>query len=70
MSTILLSSTPSHLMAGAIALFRVTFAPLPAVAEHDAGYGRKLNPRWFRALPLTVVDPRRSALWRFLDPMI
>jgi hypothetical protein len=57
-------------MAGAIALFRVTFAPLPAVAEHDAGYGRKFQPRWSRALPMTVVEPRRSVRWRILDPLI
>ncbi|MEV6231783.1 hypothetical protein AB0L88_28385 [Saccharopolyspora shandongensis] len=70
MSTILMSSTPSHLMAGAIAPFHVTFAPFPAAAEHEAGYGRKFQPRWFNAIPLTVVDPCRSVRRRFLDPLI
>ncbi|MGP4019158.1 hypothetical protein [Saccharopolyspora sp. 5N708] len=69
MSTILMCSTPSRLMVGAIALFRGTSAPSPA-AEHDAGYGRKFQPRWFRALPQTVVDPRWSVRWRVLDPLI
>ncbi|MBB5153350.1 hypothetical protein [Saccharopolyspora phatthalungensis] len=70
MSTILMSRTPSHLMVGAIALFRVTFAPFPAVAEHDADYGRKSAPRWLRAFPQGVAALRRSVRWRFLDPLI
>jgi hypothetical protein len=68
--TILMARTRSLLMVGAVAPFRVNFAPLPVGAEHDAGYGRKFQPRWFRTLPVTVVEPRRSVRWRIPDQLI
>ncbi|WP_188984961.1 hypothetical protein [Saccharopolyspora thermophila] len=69
MSTILMMcSTPSRLVAGAVALFRAAVAPIH-VTEPDAGYGRELKPRWFRAFQ-TLGEPRRSARWQVLDPLM
>ncbi|MFB9567663.1 hypothetical protein [Saccharopolyspora hordei] len=73
MKTFSINATPSNRVAGAIARFRVSPAPFAAdmsAAQVDAAHGGEFQPRWFRALPVSAVAPRRSARGRNLDLVI